>query len=422
MTISPAEPPDRAFIARLEPDLAEWEKEGLVRPDQAEALRARYGLLQGETPRTLRRSRIIQVIGLLGAVLVGVGVILVVGANWQAVPPWLRIALLLAATAACYELGYRVAYRSARHPNIGVALLLLGSLLWGASIFLIAQTYQLGGGEGGEAKGVGYWFLGVLPLSYVLRSQPHLALALALGCVWLGLVMQLGFATLAPLTYFTTYLAVGIFVYGLGLAHRQWEAGKRFAPTYQWLGLLLIFGPLYLLSFRYAWWVDAAGGQAALLVPGTALAVAALQVVALLLFRKRMDRAGLAEAGALLGLFLLGLLLIGVLARPSAVGLGSSYAELPSQWLFSGLLNVVLLVCEVALISLGWARGQPGLASFGMFAFFVQVVTRYFDLFGTMLTSGVLFIGAGLLLVGLGTLLERSRRRLFAAMAERRQP
>jgi hypothetical protein len=39
-----------------------------------------------------------------------------------------------------------------------------------------------------------------------------------------------------------------------------------------------------------------------------------------------------------------------------------------------------------------------------------------------MLSSSLLFIGAGVILIGLGALLERSRRRLLTAMSQRGQP
>ncbi len=62
---------------------------------------------------------------------------------------------------------------------------------------------------------------------------------------------------------------------------------------------------------------------------------------------------------------------------------------------------------------------EPGLVNFGLFVFFVQVVTRYFDLLGGMLQGGLMFIGAGILLVAVGVALERSRRSLLRSMTQR---
>src|SRR5574340_860593 len=183
----PSAPEGAPFLDRLSAEIEQWPKEGLVRPEQAQALLARYGLLAGETTHTVRQSRIIQLLSVLGVVLVGVGVITLVGANWEAIPRWVRLAILAVSTAGVYHLGYWLAFQRKTYPKVGLALLLLGSLLWGAGIFLVGQMYHLGspGGGGGETRATLVWFLGVIPLAYVLRSPWHLVLSIIIGSVWL---------------------------------------------------------------------------------------------------------------------------------------------------------------------------------------------------------------------------------------------
>ena len=83
------------------------------------------------------------------------------------------------------------------------------------------------------------------------------------------------------------------------------------------------------------------------------------------------------------------------------------------------LFNLLLLVAETGVIALGWRRNQPWLVNLGILVFFVHVVTRYFDLLAGMLSGGLMFIGAGLLLIFGGMALERSRRRLVDAIRQR---
>ncbi len=424
MADSPSPPDDSGFVARLSTEIAQWEHEGLVRPDQAQTLRARYGLLAGETPKTLHRSRIVYFLSLLGAVLVGVGVILLIGANWQAIPRWARIALLIVSTAAAYQTGYWMAFQSKRYPKLGMALLLLGSVLWGASIFLISQTYQLvgEGGGAGERTATLYWFLGVLPLAYVLLSQLHLALSLVIGAVWLGMTLS-ATARMPFQVHILVYLGVGVLLYSLSRLHSAWRPVRQFAIPYGWLGLFGIFAGLYAFSFRDFWWIY--GGElpehwlplAAVLIP------AAVVVLALTLTYARRDRESFAEA---LGLLALLLLVLGIASQLPSLVMPAGYYSwehggLARFTLPMALFNLLLLAATVAVIALAWARHQPGLANFGMFVFFVQVVTRYFDLLKGMLSSGLMFVGAGLLLLVLGGVLERSRRKLLEAMAQRRQ-
>jgi len=418
-------PEEDAFLERLQRELPQWRKEGILSSDQAESLLARYHLLPGETPSTLRRSRIVLVLAILGAVLVGVGVLLVIGANWQGIPKWTRLALLFVATGAAYAAGYRLAYHSTKYPRLGVGLLLLGSLLWGASIFLIGQMYHQGGGGGGERTALAYWFLGVLPLAYLILSLFHLALSLVLATIWLFMTLDLYVRTLDELSVALFILPIGVALYSLSRVHSASPRVGALQPVYQWFGLLFLFGALYALSFSWSFLVWGYPEKGAVVwffwLP---FAAAAVPCLSLIFLRAVRDRASLGEALGLL--FLLALAISTALVLSSLVHAGG--LDRASNYLRAvrlsqmALANLVLLAAVVGLIALGWIRNRPGLANFGLFVFFLQVVTRYFDLLGGLLSSGFMFIGAGLLLLGGGAALERSRRKLLTAMAERTSP
>ncbi|UCC68005.1 MAG: DUF2157 domain-containing protein [Armatimonadota bacterium] len=433
MGISKPSSDDASFRDRLSREIEEWRREGLVQPEQAQGILARYGLLPGETPRTLHRSRIVSVVALLGSILVGVGVILLIGSNWEHLPKWFRLALLTGATAGSYHAGYIMRFQSRKYPKVGMALLLLGSLLWGASIFLIGQMYHMGSG-GGERKAVLYWLVGVLPLAYVLLSPLHLALSLVIGSVWLGIVLS-QFHRLPPQAYLLVALALGIVLHALGRLHSRGDGIRRLQAPYCWFGLVYMFVALYVFSYQHFW--DTCFRSVAysapadmyshywpwlglLVVPGIAA------VIGLFVTQQPGDRVSSYEAGGLAFLLLssfLGIVL--TMTAPSWIGVAPHSGwqqDYPAAFLMMGLFNLVLLGAAVGVIALGWARNEPGLANLGLFVFFVQVVTRYFDLLGTMLSSGFMFLGAGLLLLIGGAALERSRRRLLEAMALRRAP
>jgi uncharacterized membrane protein len=431
MVASQSSSEDAAFLDRLRQELEQWQREGLLRRDQVETLLGRYGLLPGETPRTLRRSRIANVVAVLGAVLVGVGVILLIGANWQYMSKWIRLALLICATAGCYHAGYRMAFQSRTYPKVGMALLLLGSLLWGASIFLIGQMYHAGSGGagGGETAAVFYWFIGVLPLAYILLSQPHMGLSLMLGTVWLGMILKDANRAFDGVihTYTLFGLALGIFLYAFGRLHSTWRTVQRLDASYRWFGLTCVFAALYAFSFKQYWYAYGMNvNEQCWLWLGVLVAGAGAAILGLLLTQARGDRIALYEVIALSCLLVLS---VGIAAAEYSSGaLAPSYSpyyDLPygaSDLLPVALFNLLLLGAVISVIALGWARNQPGLATLGVFVFYVHVVTRYFDLLGGMLSSGLMFVGAGLLLLLLGVGLERSRRRLLDVMAARRGP
>jgi uncharacterized membrane protein len=118
-------------------------------------------------------------------------------------------------------------------------------------------------------------------------------------------------------------------------------------------------------------------------------------------------------------LVLLGLIVLSA-GTASAISIMQTHThDYSNTWTGALLFNLLLFGLEIGIIALGWLRFRPGLCNLGIFMFFLQVVTRYFDIFGQMLSSGLFFIGAGLLLVLGGYLLERSRRRLLDAMVRR---
>ena len=85
-------------------------------------------------------------------------------------------------------------------------------------------------------------------------------------------------------------------------------------------------------------------------------------------------------------------------------------------WLWSGLAWLTLFVLSVAVVRIGLATGREGWVNLGILSIAINVVTRYFDLFGTMLEGGVFFIVTGVLVTGLGIYLEKKRRSLVSTL------
>lgn len=404
------------FREELPGEVETWQREGLVHADQAQRILARYGLVAGETSDSLHQSKLVSILAILGVLLIGVGVILFVGANWQSMPKLGRLALLLVSTAAMYFSGYRMAHQSQKYPKIGQALLFLGSLLWGASIFLVAQMYSLGG-EGGERTAVLWWIIGVIPLAYILESQPHMIMSVVLATIWFGMTISFG-----SQTAFVALLVWGVFLYALGRMHTIWPAVKSLNKSYNWLGLLSILTVLYAFSFRdfwqIGWWYENASNTSSLIV---LFVLAGLSSIALFVLQMKKGRVALFESLALFLLLGLGAGTLMWFTQASNSAHPGAYESWHHVSLLSfAIFNLVLLASEIGVIALGWFRNLPGLANLGIAVFFIQLVTRYFDLLGGMLQGGLMFIGAGIVLFLGGFLLERYRRKLLYAMSERR--
>lgn len=401
-----------------------WVREGLVQRNQAALILARYGMAESETPRTLKGLHTIHALAAMGAVLVGVGVLMVVGSNWEAIPRYGRLLLLVQSIAACYLAGFQMAHVRNWYPAVGKALLLLGSLLWCSSIFLIGQMYHLSDGAASDyTAGVFYCFAGVLPAAYILRSAPHLAVALGAAVTWLVLVASgdAFFGETMEGTLFTVLLA-GCVMYAAGMLQREaGESVAHLAAVYRGFGLAAILVILYWMTF--GWW----GYGDTYTEPRTAgwllavaLAVPAIAVSAVLAVRKtQTDRVGVAEAAACV--LLAAVALLALAHAPVWVAWYASHRYMDHPFITAPqvVFNLLLLALEAGIVALGWFRVQTGLVNLGLTVFFVHLLTRYFDLLGSQLSGGFAFIGAGVVLIALGVLLERQRRHIVAAMKAR---
>lgn len=154
------------FRQELRDESAQWRQEGLINTELYEHLRQRYQLDQIESGSS---SRFIAVLLGLGGILLGLGAITLVAANWQAWSRLLRVAVIFSAFLGVNAAGFYVWQRTERQAGLarlGNGLLLAGALLMGANIGLMSQMFHQSGSVNGLYL---VWGLGVLVMAYSLR-------------------------------------------------------------------------------------------------------------------------------------------------------------------------------------------------------------------------------------------------------------
>lgn len=228
----------RRHISWLEGEIAEWVTQGLVSQDVAERLRERYP----ERPRVSA----LPVLGVLGALLIGFGIILLLAHNWAALERSERAALSLGLLVAAQALVLWSLWRRRRSVAWleGVGAFLACSVA--ASIALIHQTYQIQGSLRG------YLFACVLlivPLAYVLDSRLCAGLAVIASGGWLLTSL---FDSQSTVAY---WLLIGSLApYGAWL-YRSRATGPR-ASFLGWLfGLALLWGAGFDASPHIVGWM-----------------------------------------------------------------------------------------------------------------------------------------------------------------------
>jgi hypothetical protein len=169
--------PRRSHADWLHDQLPALVAEGVLGPEAASRLRDRF---PRPSPASGRRLAVV-LFGILGAALVGGGIILLLAHNWpQLSRPARTVLSLLPLVLAQLLAGWVLLRRPASTPwREGTAVAWVGAV--GAALALVEQTYHLPGSyEGFLVR----WLLLALPVVYLLRSSSALSLYLVGLAAW----------------------------------------------------------------------------------------------------------------------------------------------------------------------------------------------------------------------------------------------
>ncbi|MEI6788167.1 MAG: DUF2157 domain-containing protein, partial [bacterium] len=104
----------------LRGEIQSWLTDGLISRDQAESLQARYPVDRNG------RSWGMIIFSCLGAVIIGLGVILLLAYNWHAIPKFAKLGIILGAVAVTHLTGLWLKLGVERIRALGEGISLLG--------------------------------------------------------------------------------------------------------------------------------------------------------------------------------------------------------------------------------------------------------------------------------------------------------
>ena len=177
----------------LEHEGRSWTEKGIITTDQYKRILELYPV----------QKRAIGIIPILGSILVGLGILSFVAANWQDIAPLARLVMICVIMAGFYIAGERFLKKD--HEKLGVALIGLGLAAFGAGIILIAQMFHL------QAYGVTsfiVWGSVGLLLTYMVQSRYLFLISLLIftGLQWYNSVEFNTFS----------FVSLAIMIIGLG--------------------------------------------------------------------------------------------------------------------------------------------------------------------------------------------------------------
>lgn len=125
------------------------------------------------------QKRTIQIIVVIGAILIGAGIFSFIASNWQAMGKFVKISIIIISMLTSYTVGW---YLKEKYNLLktGGALILLGVIIYGSGIFLIAQMFNV---RANWPDGFILWMIGAIALAYAIESFSVYYLAIPLGVV-----------------------------------------------------------------------------------------------------------------------------------------------------------------------------------------------------------------------------------------------
>jgi uncharacterized membrane protein len=446
---------NKTYLKRLQKDLPVWVEQGWVTAAGQPAILQHVGSGASGT----RRAPL--AFATIGVLLLGTGVILFFAANWDAMSKLAKLALLFGGMWAVYlAAAYALARPDRAAGAFAQALLLLGTVLFGANINLVAQIYHI---SGHYPNAILLWAMGALAVAWLARSQPSAVFGLLVLTLWTGMeifdferrlhwqflvawalflpAICLGTWRIAATTAMLALLAWGIMTnlmwidlfsesrHGVRIAAAEisflaasalllvgvtMEWRDRLAPLaaiVQRVSLIGALLALYALTLREGFGTPRWGAVVAVgweLKAAVLIALAA--VIALGVFVVRRGTGVLPPGVARSGLALL--LGIAVLI-PTSLFLTAGAAHPLTLYIGFNLLYYAILLW---LIYVGYLRGDPFRVNLGFVLFALGMIVLYFDLFWSLMNRSFFFMGGGLLLCAGGYALEAQRRRLVRGL------
>ncbi|HEY9035232.1 MAG TPA: DUF2157 domain-containing protein [Pseudomonadales bacterium] len=159
----------------LDSQLPSWTQAGLISADQAAGIRGHYTDADGSLARLA--------FTVIGATLFGLGVILFFAWNWDALHRFTKLGIVLSAIAASHAGGQWLLRPQSSHRIAGEGLALLGTLLFGAGIWLVSQIYHI---DEHWPNAFLLWGVAALAMAWAMPSVVQAVLAVSLLAVWSG--------------------------------------------------------------------------------------------------------------------------------------------------------------------------------------------------------------------------------------------
>ncbi|KJR42789.1 hypothetical protein MCHI_001324 [Candidatus Magnetoovum chiemensis] len=424
----------KTFAEALTDEVRQWLRDGIIDEHQRDLILQRYhdapkDLAAGHSEQTITPKsaasaqepislgKMASILSVLGAVLAGVGVILFIASNWSVIPKSVKLAIIFGSMLSSYSIGYYLGFEKKSYPKVGAALILLGSIIFGAGIHLIAQIYNV---KANYSNGVLMWGLGVMPIAYLLRLKSILTLVIIDLLLWLGLDLSIGrywFLHDSVFVVTTLYFIVGLTFWVVGLVHKESGRFNELNAPYLITGIIITLTVGMIMTFNV---YSETFGSKAIVWYYTGIGAIFIYSTAARVTAKHPLPYRFTEHIGLTVLFITVFIFVAFSASSSSSSSSYSSIDRDIRFLCVIIANVLYIFIVIGLIFIGYKRQSQSYINIGLIFFSFDIIARYFDYFFKLLPRSIFFISGGVILILTSLIMERNRRKLLASFRENR--
>ena len=408
----------------MQKDIPELLKAGIITPETAEGIQQYYREKAGQS-----QNRLFIIFGILGAILVGLGVILIIAHNWDEFSRTLKTFFsflpLLVGQFFCAFTLWRKNDSSAWRESSSAFLF----FAVGASISLISQVYHI---PGNISVFILTWMLLCLPLVYLLRSSVTSLLYIIGITYWAA---ETGYWTYpASETYYYWLLLLAVLPHyyllkksqpasnfiifhhwfiplsitiALGTVSRNYE-------EFMFISYISLFCLFYLVGKTNLFQSQKSSGNGYLAI-GSAGTISILLALSFTWFWEDLRRMDVSFSDTIRSPEFFTALIASLIAGAFFIRFGKykSVSELnPMELVFLIfiiifiiglkapfaviLVNLLIFTIGIFTIRLGAKKDHLGILNYGLLIITALVICRFFDTDLSFVFRGMLFVGVGL--------------------------
>ena len=163
----------------LKKEINDWQNKGIINSDQGEEIQKQYQLKERSENKEEISKKTIRYLLFIAVFFMGAGVFSFIASNREKINDFLRVGIIVSAMLISYIAGWYLQEKR-NYKKTGGALILLGSVIYGAGIFLVAQIFNI---RANWPDGFILWMIGSLMMAFAVKLRPLYFLSIILGFI-----------------------------------------------------------------------------------------------------------------------------------------------------------------------------------------------------------------------------------------------